>query len=117
MSVSEKREARSKKWKIWFVFLLLLLASRFSLLAYPELTGARPQGMGGAFAALPDDANALAYNPAGLAYVRRGEFSADYGRPVLGLNDKSALSAGFAGFVLPVRIRKNLSERVLQVRD
>lgn len=36
-------------------------------------TGARPAALGGAYAAAADDAEALAYNPAGLAAVKRHE--------------------------------------------
>lgn len=35
--------------------------------------GARPLGMGGAFAALADDANGIAWNPAGLVQMKRQE--------------------------------------------
>lgn len=38
--------------------------------------GARPVGMGEAFTAVADDANTVAWNPAGLAGLRRREFSA-----------------------------------------
>lgn len=38
--------------------------------------GVRPLGMGGAFVALSDDANALFYNPAGLADIKEPRFSA-----------------------------------------
>lgn len=38
-------------------------------------TGARPAALGGAYAAAADDAEALAYNPAGLAAVKRHEAS------------------------------------------
>ena len=37
--------------------------------------GARPLGMGGAFTALSDDANALFYNPAGLANIKETRVS------------------------------------------
>jgi hypothetical protein len=37
--------------------------------------GARPLGMGGAFTALSDDANALFYNPAGLANIKESRVS------------------------------------------
>jgi hypothetical protein len=37
--------------------------------------GARPLGMGGAFVALSDDANALFYNPAGLANIKEGRIT------------------------------------------
>lgn len=74
-------------------------------------SGARPLGMGEAFTALADDANAVTYNPAGLALMRQGEFAADYGRPVSGLDDHSAVMQGFAAWVLPLRVRKVLRER------
>ncbi len=38
--------------------------------------GARPEGMGGAYAAVADDLNALFWNPAGLAAVRTPEVAA-----------------------------------------
>ena len=37
--------------------------------------GARPQGMGGAFSAIADDANAIYWNPAGLGQILKGEFT------------------------------------------
>lgn len=37
--------------------------------------GARPVAMGQAFAGLADDANAIAYNPAGLAFLRKQELT------------------------------------------
>jgi len=40
--------------------------------------GARPIGMGGAFAAIADDSNATFWNPAGLAQIGRVEFSSMY---------------------------------------
>ena len=39
-------------------------------------TGGRPTAMGGAFAAVSDDLNALYYNPAGLAQIDSREFNA-----------------------------------------
>jgi hypothetical protein len=40
--------------------------------------GARPAGMGGAFAAVADDLNAVQYNPAGLAQLTKTEVAATY---------------------------------------
>ncbi len=40
--------------------------------------GARAAAMGGAFTALADDATALYWNPAGLAQLKKAEFSATY---------------------------------------
>lgn len=73
--------------------------------------------MAEAFTALSDDANAIAYNPAGLAFIRRSEFTADYGRPIPGLEDRSSISEGFIGIVLPLRARKDLSQRVRRLRE
>ena len=43
-------------------------------------SGARAFGMGGAFLARADDATAASWNPAGLSYLRRPEFSVSGGR-------------------------------------
>ena len=54
------------------IALPLLIIYHLSLItvvhgAFEELNiGARPQGLGGAFTAISDDANALFYNPAGI---------------------------------------------------
>ncbi|MEK6645939.1 MAG: PorV/PorQ family protein [Candidatus Firestonebacteria bacterium] len=40
--------------------------------------GARPTAMGGAFAAIADDSNAIAYNPAGMALFKKEELQATH---------------------------------------
>lgn len=40
--------------------------------------GARPAGLAGAFSGLADDVHALAYNPAGLAFLSRRELALDH---------------------------------------
>jgi hypothetical protein len=62
-----------------FVFTSVLLLL-FSWNTYAEelpyiYKGARPMGMGGAFVALSNDANALFYNPAGLADIKESQLS------------------------------------------
>jgi hypothetical protein len=70
--------------------------------------GARPLGMGGAFTALSDDANALFYNPAGLANIKETRTSSinleiegstsgyNFNKDALDLNtDNSKKVAGF----------------------
>jgi len=69
---------------------LLLLAglAGFSPLqaAFQDVNwGARPVGMGGAFTAVADDANAPLYNPAGIVQVQWNEISAMYSRLFSGL--------------------------------
>lgn len=47
--------------------------------SFPDVgLGARPMGMGGAFVALADDANAVFWNPAGLSSLQKYEFSSMY---------------------------------------
>jgi hypothetical protein len=58
--------------------------------------GARPMGMGGAFVALADDANALLWNPAGLAGLQGSQLTGMYTRQ-MGL-----VPYGFIGFAQPI---------------
>ena len=52
------------------VFFLIVSSNSYGE-EFPYLyKGARPLGMGGAFTAISDDANALFYNPAGLANIK-----------------------------------------------
>jgi hypothetical protein len=66
----------------------------FSFLSIGE--GARPAGMGEAFTALADDANALYWNPAGLGTIRSHEFTSSYLQYLVDVN------VGYAGYALPV---------------
>lgn len=68
-----------------------------------EDTGAaaRAIGMGNAFTALADDAQAGYYNPAGLALVERPHLISSYGRLHMGLDDGSRISSGFLGWAQP----------------
>src|SRR5262249_10846569 len=79
-------------------------------------SGARPLGLGNAFTGLADDANAITYNPAGLGFQRRASFSADYGRPILGLDDKSILSTEFVGFLKPLSKQKTKQESLEEIK-
>ncbi|MFH0948093.1 MAG: hypothetical protein V1833_03745 [Elusimicrobiota bacterium] len=86
------------------VFLLLLLFPiPYTLYpAFDELSiGARPQGLGGAFTAVADDANALFYNPAGISNLKKSEFTSNYGRLFIGLDDDSAIGSSFIGYAHP----------------
>ena len=62
---------RSSMRKILPLMILIVFASSLCLAAeYPYIyKGFRPMGMGGAFVAVSNDANALFYNPAGLADI------------------------------------------------
>lgn len=64
--------------------------------------GARPVGLGRAFVALSDDANAMLYNPAGLAHLERMELTSMYARLFPGIEDDK-LHLGYVGLVKPVK--------------
>lgn len=68
-------------------------------------TGARPAALGGAYAAAADDAEALAYNPAGLAAVKRHEASFTHLAQFSGVTAQS----------LAVALRQGLGFSVLTV--
>lgn len=69
----------------------LIMACCIYMPAWPafemERPGARPSGLGGAFCALADDADALNYNPAGLARIFSTTFSFNYVKLLSGLDD------------------------------
>jgi LysM repeat protein len=84
--------------------LAALMGPRRTEAAFETLgAGARSLAMGGAFTAISDDAEASYTNPAGLVQVRRGEFTAGYGKLYLGLKDNSNLGSGFVGGALPLK--------------
>jgi hypothetical protein len=58
--------------RVALIFLIFVCSSYSTTNTFLQL-GARPQGMGGAFVALSDDANAVFWNPAGLSLINRGE--------------------------------------------
>ncbi|NIO18365.1 tetratricopeptide repeat protein [bacterium] len=79
------------------------LCSGLSFGDFEELgVGARPIGMGSAFAGLVDDVHALYYNPAGLSQLAQIEFTSGYGRLHWGLDDGSNLGNAFIGYAHPL---------------
>ncbi len=64
--------------------------------------GARPMGMGGAFVAISDDANAILHNPAGLARLDRTQLTGMYA------NQMGLVPYGFVGFARPLWQRMGL---------
>lgn len=94
-----------------FLSLLLFLLSS-SLFVTPafasfqeSLWGARPAALVGAFTALADDANAPAYNPAGITMMTRDELTLMYAQLYSGVNfyagenDTSRLGLGYFSYV------------------
>jgi hypothetical protein len=86
-----------------FVFLTLNLSSQAAF--QESLWGARPAGMAGAFTALADDANAPAYNPAGISFLEHNEFTMMYAQLFTGLDlqvgqtETSKLGLGYFSYV------------------
>lgn len=98
------------------------LASFYGRMNVVVGSGARAFGMGGAFLARADDATAASWNPAGLSYLRRTEFSlvgvqndflqriprfnhVNQTGPVTTRDQLRVSVVDFAGFAYPVRVR------------
>ena len=99
------------------------LASFYGRMNVVVGSGARAFGMGGAFLARADDATAASWNPAGLSYLRRSEFSAvgvqnDFSQRIPRVNNLSTPPtslttvdrlqgsvADFLGLTYPVRLK------------
>lgn len=61
--------------------------------------GTRPMGMGGAFVAMPGDANSIMWNPAGLGTLTKLELTTMYAN----LYSLDYISQSFIGYVIPVK--------------
>ena len=94
------------------VFLIFTLSSIQAKSAFQEaLWGARPSGMVGAFTALADDANAPAYNPAGISHITQHELTIMYAQLYSGLDlhvneDTSRLGLGYFSYVPNIKDKK-----------
>ena len=78
------------------VLVLLCVGTTFA--AFDDMgIGARPLGMGGAFVAVADDANAAMHNPAGLGYMKTAEAGFTHLRMFSGV-----VNYNYAGVVLPL---------------
>ena len=62
--------------------------------------------MGGAFAAIADDANAIFANPAGLGWAQHQELISGYGKLYMGLSDGSNLATSMLGFMQPIYVER-----------
>ncbi|PIU83073.1 MAG: hypothetical protein COS68_05890 [Elusimicrobia bacterium CG06_land_8_20_14_3_00_38_11] len=114
----EIKRLRRKCFKV-FILLFAILYSLFSAVyaAFDNpSSGARPYGMGNAFTGLADDIQAIFYNPAGLTQVRHKELITYFGKPFVGLDDKSDLSDGFVGYLHPLRGRESFAVSVSDFR-
>jgi hypothetical protein len=67
--------------------------------------GARPQGMGGAFVAVADDANALYWNPAGIIQNGYIEVTAMRSMPLLETENPDILTNDYVAYSQPLGLR------------
>jgi DNA uptake protein ComE-like DNA-binding protein len=82
--------------------LFVLILPRVSLAEYENVAiGARPMGMGGAFVALADDANALDWNPAGLTQLKKLEVTSMHTK-LFGIDQLLMDYVGVTGRVEPL---------------
>lgn len=72
--------------RIIFILTSIFLASVVYTAFMDYGWGVRPEGMAGAFTSISDDANAIFYNPSGLAQVFTKEANLMYTKPLLGLD-------------------------------
>jgi len=86
------------------VVLVLWLAGFARLNAAFEETSVsgRAAGLGGIYVSACDDASSIYHNPAGLAFMDRAEFTAQYSRLYIGLSDNSNLGYSFLGVAQPL---------------
>jgi len=91
---------------------VFILHTSFAHAAFQQnLWGARPSALGGAFTALADDANAPAYNPAGISLTTSNELTLMYARLYAGLDfavgdESSRLGLGYIGLVPQIADRR-----------
>ncbi len=87
------------------VIISVLLLISFPLTVYSAFLdfgwGARPAGMGGAFTAIADDANAPLWNPAGIGRVGTKNLMFMHAIPYMGL-ENVGVGLEYASFVLPL---------------
>lgn len=92
-----------KRILIFDIFLILIYSS-ISYAAFDDMgIGARPMGMGGAFVAVADDANAPLHNPAGLGYIENA--AAGFTHVMLFSN---LVRYEYAGVVVPLSVAGTL---------
>lgn len=88
-----------KNVKIFITVLSILLVSVSAIGQVPTQPqiGARPLGMGGAYTAVANDANAIFWNPAGIASLQRQEVTSMYS-DLWGLG----MTQSYLGYVFPM---------------
>jgi len=93
--------------------LICFAAGTSGAIILKQTSGARPLGMGEAFVAVADDVNALNFNPAGLAQIKRHEISVMY------LDSLVDTWFGFIGYAYPIggRVEKQRGRRFTSIKE
>jgi len=84
-----------KGWALVFGIMILLVISVY---AQKVDVGARPVGLGGSFVSIVDDANAPAWNPAGMELFKERAISASFSKRLWGIENDNIMEAYF-GYV------------------
>ena len=90
------------------IFILALHVTPYTLhvcyASYEDIgCGARPLGIGNAFCAIADDANAFLYNPAGFPQLKKLQVSAMYANLYPLLSDRSIISNNYLAVAYPMK--------------
>lgn len=88
---------------VFFLCSLFTVHCALSFAAFRDAGwGVRPEGMGGAFVAVANDANAILYNPAGTLLINKSEISFAYTRPYVGLDSNAGLGMFYTAYARKV---------------
>ena len=87
-------------WVVGICCCLILFAAEARASLEHVGGGARPVSMGGSFVSIADDANAIFFNPSGLARLSRPELTSMYAKLFPNIGDN--LAQGLFGYVQPM---------------
>ncbi|MCB4757451.1 MAG: conjugal transfer protein TraF [Elusimicrobia bacterium] len=89
-------------WVVVFVIFFQTCHQYRVFAAFDDMgRGARAPGMADTFVAVSDDANALYYNPAGLAQLGEAAVSTEYSQLLRGADDGSTMGTTYLGYAYP----------------
>ncbi|MCG3204692.1 MAG: hypothetical protein KCHDKBKB_01407 [Elusimicrobia bacterium] len=96
------------RWTVIVLCAMTVFSIPASAAFLESLWGARPAALAGAYTAISDDANAPAYNPAGISLITQNEITFMYARLFAGVNlysgeDTSRLGLGYFSYVPTIK--------------
>jgi hypothetical protein len=102
LNALKNRNAASALLRIALALAVLMNNASVSASFEDQSGGARASGMSDAFVAVADDADAIAYNPAGLIQLNEGQVTSQYSELVKGLGDGSTFGTTYVGYAMPI---------------